>query len=284
MLADTLFEEKWRKYARYWYWAMRALDVFYFVMLIVLAFGLKFYPPTYILYRVIPSMMLSFAAPIFFLEFRTAVLWLTNFRNRPERQSPLDDENQTLASGIIERVAKASVVVDPIHKHRMSPPRVSPHEQLGGDAQISSPEVEERKRSAGGTATFKAISAFGGKELKNASQAGETIDDTFQTVEKTAEAVGEPVSGALGVRDGVRDDDELQTIETKISVYDAFMPLWQWIREHQIHWKVVSKAVPLGLAAAITSLPCHMYMFESLRSADWDGSRCGRVYRHAFLG
>ena len=89
----TLFVEKWRRFARHWYWLMRLLDIVYFSMLIILSLCLKFLPPSRFIYRSLPVVMLLLAAPIFILECRTVFLWLSNFRNRPERQVPESEAN-----------------------------------------------------------------------------------------------------------------------------------------------------------------------------------------------
>ena len=89
----TLFVEKWRRFARHWYWLMRLLDIVYFSMLIALSLCLKFLPPSRFIYRSLPVVMLLLAAPIFILECRTVFLWLSNFRNRPERQVPESEAN-----------------------------------------------------------------------------------------------------------------------------------------------------------------------------------------------
>ena len=223
---------------------MRALDLLYFIMLIVLSFGLKFYPPTYTLYRVVPSMMLSFAAPIVFLEIRTAVLWLSNFRNRPESKLPSEETNQALeAAG--RRVVKANAVVDAMHglqKPGLSPARIAPLKDPA--TQVSSSEVRAQDEAASdnGGDTHKVLAPLRSRRASTTLQramtsscsiATEAVNDTIQTVKKTA--------AGLGVRDDDIDDEQ-ETIATTIAVSDAIMPLWRWIQQHQIHWKLVSNA------------------------------------------
>merc|ERR1711871_99829 len=83
-----LFVEKWVRYARYWYFWRRTLDLIYFGLLVALSICMKdtstqILSP-HITLRLLPALLLSSALLLFTRDVRACYLYFDNLRSRPE--------------------------------------------------------------------------------------------------------------------------------------------------------------------------------------------------------